>query len=123
MSDTYGLQQLSLETLATIDGGRVNLAMNQALRRIAQDLDDRPGESRTRKATLEVIAKPVCGEDGLIDGAKIQIQVKDDVPTRKSKVYDVGVRKGGMMVYQEMVPDDHRQNALPFGDEEEETDN
>lgn len=103
MTDVEGLQNLSLETLASMDGGRIGTAMTHALKRIAADMDDRPGDDRPRNVTLEVAAIPVVAEDGLIDGAKLQVQVKESLPTRKSKVYDVGVRKGGMMVFQPMA--------------------
>lgn len=102
-----------------MDNGRIGAALNIALKRIAEDLDDRPGDNRERKVTLEITAKPECAPDGLIEGAKVQVQVKDAIPTRKSRVYDVGVRKGGMMVYQEMSPDNHLQSPLPFDADDE----
>lgn len=119
MSELQGLQSLTIETLASMDGGRIGTAMELALKRIAADMDDRPGDDRPRKVTLEVAAVPVVAEDGLIDGAKLQVQVKETVPTRKSKVYDVGVRKGGMLVFQPMALDNHKQDPLPFETDDE----
>jgi hypothetical protein len=115
--EVHGLKQLSLHEIADLDGGRIGEAMNQALKRIASDMDDRPGDDRPRKITLEIAAIPVVAEGGDAEGCKIQIQVKESLPTRKSKVYDMGLRRGGMVVFQPMALDNHMQTPLEFGEE------
>jgi len=114
----HGLTELTLSTIAEMDGGRIGEAIKQSLHAIAQDMDDRPGDIRPRKITLDISAIPVIGEDGFIEGAKLQMQVNTKTPTRKSKVYDVGVRKGGMIVFQDMALDNHMQDPLPFEDKD-----
>ena len=114
MSEIQGLQKLDLQQIAQMDDGRIGAAMAQALSRVATDMDDRPGDDRPRKVTLEIACVPVVDETGLCDSVKLQMQVKEAYPTRKSKVYDMGLRKGGMMVYQPMSLDDHHQQPLPM---------
>lgn len=118
MGQVYGMEELTLSSIAEMDGGRIGEAMRQALKRIAQDMDDRPGDNRPRKIQLEIAAEPTVGEDGMIDGAKLQMQVKETLPTRKTKVYDMGVRKGGMLVFQPLALDNHMQDPLPFHDDD-----
>lgn len=120
MSNVYGMEELTLESIATMDGGRIGEAVRQALKRVAQDMDDRPGDDRPRKITLEIATMPILGDDGFIEGAKLQMQVKETLPTRKTKVYDMGVRKGGMMVFQPMALDNHMQDPLPFESDDSE---
>lgn len=93
------LQELTLESLAKMDGGRLGLAFQQALKRVVQDCDDRPGEKKPRSVTIHLAAIPILDEDGLADNCKIQFQIADSVPKRRSKVYDMSLRKGGHLLF------------------------
>jgi len=62
MGQVYGMEELTLSAIAEMDGGRIGEAMKQALKRIAQDMDDRPGDDRPRKINLEIATIPVIGE-------------------------------------------------------------
>lgn len=112
-------QQLSLEAIAELDDGRISEAIAQAIKRAAQDCDDRPGDDRPRKIIMEIAFSPVLSQDGMCDSVKSQIQIKETVPTRKSKVMDFGLRKGGMFVFQPLSLDDHRQSTFPIDDDED----
>lgn len=115
--EVEGLRQLTLAQVAEIDDGRIAAAFAQALKRVAQDCDDRPGDDRPRKIVLEMAFMPVLSEDGICDSVKSQCQIKDTIPTRKSRVYDFGLRKGGLFSYQPMALDNHRQ-ATMFNEDE-----
>lgn len=117
--EVQGMQQLSLQQLADLDDGRIATAFDQAVKRAAQDCDDRPGDDRPRKVILEIAFAPVLSADGICDSVKSQIQIKDAMPTRKSRVYDFGLRKGGLFVYQPMALDNHRQGTFPMEDDED----
>ncbi len=109
------LKELDLHGLAEIDGGRIGAAITQALARVAGDLDDRPADDRPRKVALEIVAVPELDEHGHCDNIKLQMQVKETYPSRKSKVYDLGLRRsasGKRLVYSPASPDDHRQPGL-----------
>lgn len=112
--EVQGLKQLSLAELARIDDGRIEAAFNQAVRRAAADCDDRPGDDRPRKIMLEIAFVPVVTEEGICDSVKSQMQIKETIPTRKSRTYDFGLRKGGLFVYQPMALDNHRQSTIPM---------
>ena len=112
-----GLKQLSLAELADIDDGRIGLAFDQALKRVSMDCDDRPGDNRPRKVVLEMTVEPVCGEDGVCESVTSQIQIKESLPTRRSKKYDLGLRKNGIFVFQPMSLDNHAQTTFEMGDE------
>lgn len=114
------LKELTLADLARFDGERIGVAMEQAMRRVADDIYDRPGEDRPRKVVLEMALVPVCDDGGNCEDVKFQIQVKDTIPTRKSKVYSLGIRRRNgetKLMYSDAAPDDHRQpGLLPEGD-------
>lgn len=119
MTDMQELKELDLTAMASIDGGRIALAFQQALDRVLADLDDRPGEKKAREIILRVAFVPVM--DGTVcDSAKIQCVVHDTVPKRSSKIYDMSLRKRAGKVKLLFRPgslDDADQHAIDFGDD------
>ena len=81
------LKQLTLATLAEIDGGRLAIAFEQALRRCAIDCDDRPGEKKARTVSMQISVEPRLDENG-----------------------------GALLFHPESL-DDHEQHVLDFEDE------
>lgn len=113
------LEKFELGSLAIIDGGRIAIAFEQALRRVAQDCDDRPGEKKERTITLAMAVKPRLDADGLCDDCDVQVTVADNVPKRKSKVYNMSLRKGGHLLFANESLDDHRQETMDFGGDDQ----
>lgn len=108
------LEKFSLKSLSTIDGERIAIAFEQALRRVVQDCEDRPGEKKERTVSLTLAVKPRLDAEGLCDDCNIQILVSDSVPKRKSKVYNMAVRKGGHLVYNDESLDNVAQDTMDF---------
>lgn len=111
------LEKFSLKSLSTIDGERIAIAFEQALRRVVQDCEDRPGDSTARTVTLTLAVKPRLDVEGICDDCNIQVAVTDSVPKRKSKVYNMSVRKGGHLLYNDDSLDNAKQET--FLDNEE----
>lgn len=115
------LRKITLEELAHIDDGRIGVAFAQALSRLAADMNDRPGDDRPRKLNLQIEMQPTCDETGCCDSVQMQAQIKDSIPTRRSRKYDLGLRthsQGGQLVYSPGSYENHRQPALDFDDEQ-----
>lgn len=93
------LEKFSLKSLAAMDGERIGLAFEQALKRVVMDCEDRPGESKERTVSLTLAVKPRQDASGFCDDCNVQILVSDSVPKRKSKVYNMSVRKVGHLVF------------------------
>ena len=120
MQTSEGLQTLTLEEIAKIDGGRISACFQRELRRCVEDIDDRPADKRDREITITFKLTPEAGEaDGLLDGAKLQAQVCSKVPSYRSKKYDFGVRDGQLR-FSTSSPTNHRAQPLPFGEDESE---
>ena len=110
------LRELTLATLAEIDGGRLAIAFAQALKRCAQDCDDRPGEKKARTVTICLAVEPRMDQDGMCEDCDVQVTIADSVPKRKSKEYNCSLRKGGHLMYQPDSLDDHEQETFDFKD-------
>ncbi len=108
------LEKFTLGSLSTMDGERIAIAFEQALKRVVQDCDDRPGEKKERTVTLTLAVKPVLDSDGMCEDCNVQVAVTDSVPKRKSKVYNMTVRKGGHLVYNNESLDNVDQETMDF---------
>lgn len=109
--------QLDFENLKHLDGGRLESAVNQELRRIMADLSDRPGDDRARSLTIKLSFKPICDEIGDIETAAVQFDCASRFPNRKSRVYSMKPRRtptGPVLVFDEDSLDDANQPALPM---------
>ena len=111
------LHSLTLENLESLDLGKAAIAFNQQIRRVAEDCLDRPGDGNARKVTLEVVVKPETNDDGSADRVKLQIQVTSKIPSYRTRVYDLGLRKNGVLVFSEDSPENFDQTTM-FDEEE-----
>ncbi|MEW4569335.1 hypothetical protein AB1L88_15830 [Tautonia sp. JC769] len=111
------LHQLSLETLHTLDLGKVNEAFKTQLARVVQDCLDRPGEQKARKVTLEVTVTPILDPDGDCTDARVQMQVVASTPKLRTREYSMGIRRGGGLVFNEDDPADITRPTM-FEDQE-----
>ena len=89
------------KSIAIIDGGRIGLAINQELRKAALDCEDRPADKRPRKVTLTLDMVPVCDDAGDVESVFVSAQVKAIHPSRKSRKFDMSLRKNGVLAFNE----------------------
>jgi hypothetical protein len=109
------MREFTLSNLQELDGGRVDVAFQLAMKRAIVDCEDRPGESKARVVTLKVEVTPVLDEDGLCEEVRTKMVVADKVPDRKSRVYSMGLRKssrGPQMVFNDGDPGNFRQRTI-----------
>lgn len=102
---------LTIESLAKIDGERIKIAWEQAVRRIEADCADRPALAEARVVTLAMRAVPKVDDEGELVGCDVQFVVTEALPKRKSKVYDMALGSDGL-VYNEMAPENAGQRTL-----------
>jgi hypothetical protein len=107
------VHELTLETLKNdLAGGRVGEAFALELKRCVTDCEDRPGDDKARKVTLEIELKPATDEKGFCENVWGQVKVTSAVPKRKTKPISFGVRRGGMLVFNDLSEDDFRQKTI-----------
>lgn len=110
------LKQFNFAALAELDGGRIGIAVDRAIKRAGEDCEDLPGEKKARRVTLVLDFVPDLDQDGLCESVKASVQIKESLPTRKSKKYDLGLRRGGVMTYQPDSLENHEQDTFDFED-------
>lgn len=120
------LFQLTASTLAKLDRGAAAAALDQAIEAAVRDCLDRPADERVRKVTLSLEIRPIKeihGSTVSCEGARGTYKARYRQPDWESRELDFGVRKtkaGGMLVFSEMSPANHRQAMLPLEGEGEE---
>lgn len=105
------LEKFTLGSLAEIDNGRIREAFEQAMRRCQFDCEDRPGVDTPRKLNLTMTMVPVQTEDGRLISCNVQFQIKDNLPERKSRAFNMKVDHDGLL-FNELSPGNARQMTL-----------
>lgn len=105
------LEKFSLSALAAMDGGRLQVAFQQALDRLRYDCEDRPSIKGARKVNLCVSLTPVATDSGELESVDVDIDIAERMPKRSSKSFNMQAVAGGL-VFNELSPDEVRQKTL-----------
>lgn len=106
------VEQFSFRSLATIDGGRLLEAWEQACKRAREDVEDRPGVEKARKVMLVTTLTPVKDKTNGLHSVDVKFEIDDSLPKRSSPTYNMKAARGGLL-FNEMSPDDIDQGTFP----------
>ena len=116
------MKRLSIETLRNLDGGRIAVAFDQAITRAREDCIDRPALGGVRKVQLVASFKPVVDGEGDLDSIDVQFDIKEAIPARKSKAYNMRADDAGLF-FNELSPERADQQTFEaMGDPEDSRD-
>ena len=104
------LEKFGAGAIATIDGGRIGVAIDQAIDRARRDCFDRPGLEKPRKVTIEITILPVLGEKDL-DSCNVVMAIKESIPGRESRGFNMRAGKDGLL-WNELSPEDVAQTTI-----------
>jgi len=105
------IEKFGMASLATIDGGRIKVAFEQALRRCSDDCEDRPATDDARKVVLTAELVPQCDDMGAFSGVDVKFHIKDSQPVRRSATFNMKSNKGNLL-FNEMSPKDIHQATI-----------
>lgn len=106
-----GLVSLRPEHLKFLDGGKVDIAFQDALKRAVLDCFDRPHDAKPRTVTLKANIAPVTDGQEL-DSVNVEFEVESKVPVRRSKTYPMKVHNNGQLSFVEENPTNPDQKTL-----------
>jgi hypothetical protein len=115
------LLPLKTENLHKFDGGRIQAALDQAIRNAVRDLVDRPGDPTTRKITLTINLTPECDAGNNLEAIETECHVTAKYPCYRVRANKLSVRKlagEDVMIFNPEDPD-VRQKPLDFGHDDE----
>lgn len=105
-------KRFALETIKDLDGGKISAAFEAELKRVVDDLADRPGDKSVRRIQLEVAFTPDASESGVCDGSRVEFKVKTSVPHRRSREFSMQVNAAGALIFNTEAPDNAPQGTL-----------
>lgn len=109
------LEPFKCAALASIDSGRIGVAIDQAVARAHHDCVDRPGIEKPRVVTLQIVLIPVAQDgEGDLDSVNVEFRVRESIPLRSSKRYNMR-SDGRTLRYNELSPEDHKQTTIETG--------
>lgn len=106
------IKEFNLAALADLDGGRIAEAVNQEIKRVITDCQDRPQVEKARSITLQFDFEPLMDDQRELDGCQLSFQIKSTLPKRESKSFNLGVKKDGRLFFSEHSPDNVNQRTI-----------
>lgn len=106
------LVNLKLETLKDLDFGRPAVAFELATQDAVRDCNDRPGDKRPRKVTMEFVIIHCIGDEGQCDGVTGEFKIKTTIPHRQTKPYSFGINRKGQLFFSEESPNNVDQSTF-----------
>ncbi len=112
------LQQFNLKNLGDLDEAIVE-AFRRHLARAVADCDDRPADKKPRSVILEFSVSPVFNTNTLsIDSVDVEVAVTSKVPPHRTKPYNMAIKAGGLLAFNNLSPDDVYQKTIDDHDSE-----
>jgi hypothetical protein len=112
------IHQFKLETLLLLDDGIIAKQWDQELQQIALDCDSRALDNRPREITLKLTLTPITDNHGECVEVKSEFDVTSKRPSHRSRAYSMAMRRGGMLVFNNLSLGNANQQTLDIDDEE-----
>jgi len=103
-------EEFSLKKVGELDP-RLDAQVALELRRIVQDMQDRPGVDAARKLTIELAFKPEAAT-GSMDSVSLRCKIKSSMPPVESRSYSLEPHGSGALLFNPASPDNVRQRTL-----------
>lgn len=107
-------ERFGAASLATLDEGRIQAAIDQRIAECAKDIDDRGEDGHVREVHLSIKFTPEV-HAGEVNDIKTEIVCSAKVPPRRSRPYSTKLKRigtGAAFILNEASPDNVRQGTL-----------
>lgn len=105
------LEEFGLDLLGKMDGGRLRITLEDAIRLMHEDCRDRPGLKKPRKIVLQISMDPI--QDGNeLESVNVDFSVKATPPGRTSRIYNMRSDKKRGLLFNDASPDAARQGTM-----------
>lgn len=105
-------REFNLANLAYVSDGRINAIVKRHIERAILDCEDRPGDKKPRKVTLDLLVTPVVLQDGAVTDVNIEVEVSSRIPKHISPTINCMIKHGGKAVFNDMSESDVDQRTL-----------
>lgn len=100
----------SMQQLTQLDP-KLDAAINLELKRLIEDMQDRPGETAARTLVIKIALRPDA-ESGALDTVGISFEIHGKTPPKKSREYSTEPHASGLLFFNPMDLDHVKQRTL-----------
>lgn len=105
--------RFSLETIGSIDNGKMALLVNKAIAQVVDDMQQRPGDKSKRSVTLVIDFTPASDQEGTLESVAVEFGCTIKVPPRRSRPYAMEPHAGSRSLhFNDAAPENPRQKTL-----------
>lgn len=108
------LQPFGIESLATLDDGRLKAEFDEKFAQIMRDLRDRPQFKAKRKIVLSITFEPASLNRGQLDTVNVAFKLEPKTPPAETRDFNMAANRTGL-VFNDESADNVRQGTLPIG--------
>lgn len=101
-------EELSLDSVGNVDGGSLRIAVNQALKMVTQDLEDRPALKSKRKVVLTLEFEPEIDKNSNsihLENASFGWHIKTTVPAIGKDGCVMVPQSNGLLAFHSDLPE------------------
>ena len=100
---SLAVKDFGVRSLLEAEHGKLETAIKLAIKKIVDDLNDRPALSSARKLTMELSFVPVLDSNTVggavtCDGATLKFKLKTGLPHQESKPISLGMGMKGLQI-------------------------
>lgn len=100
------IKRFDSKSMMELDDGSVGVAVDQAIRQMYLDIEDRPALKTARTMTLTLTMKPVIDDRKTLKDVRASIDVKTNVPKKGVEVImHTTPKDGGGLIYNSTLLD------------------
>lgn len=102
----------NLSELAKLDGGLPDAQFRAELKRVLEDIHDRPNLKAPREITIKLKVKPTADSTGAMVDVRSEIAISCSIPKVTTREYSMGCSGTEGLVYSDGSPENHNQRTL-----------
>ena len=102
-------EPLSFKNLQLLDNGTITIAFDHELKRVMEDIKDRPTDDRARVVQINCKLTPIVDlKNGAVNAeeADFEVEITSTVPKRCTKPYKMTAKVSGELYFHPDLPDD-----------------
>lgn len=109
------LNKFTVAKLETLDGGKEILRIDKMIAQAAKDCVDRAGVKKPRSVVITLNMVPYAADDDLVDQVVLEVTSKVEIPGSCSKTFVMDARGNGVLLLNDLSPDQPKQRTIDEG--------
>lgn len=104
-----------IETLADLsdfENGKLSLTFENELRRLLEDIHERPGVAKPRQIVVAVNMQPATDADGTLEDVKFWVELVAKAPAARTRTVSMGTLGTRGLFWNDLSTANHKQHTI-----------